>query len=61
MNFPFPVPFTVQTLQDWIALERPLTIFMTDKQYAHPANLLGANPREIKGIPIRFLDAPARV
>ena len=42
-------------------IEKSVSIYMTDKQYAHLANLCGANPKEIKGVPIRFLDAPAQV
>jgi hypothetical protein len=42
-------------------LKKAVSIYMTDKQYAHLANLCGANPKEIKGVPIRFLDAPAQV
>jgi hypothetical protein len=58
MNFPFPVPFTIQTLEDWITAFQPTSIYMTDRQYAHFANLVTANALQYKGILIRFLDAP---
>jgi hypothetical protein len=58
MNFPFPAPFTMQTLEDWVAAFRPTSIYMTDKQYAYFTNLCAANKTEFRGIPIRFLDAP---
>ena len=58
MNFPWPPPFALQTLRDWITLTRPLSIFMTDKQYAHFCTLLGKNVKEFESIPICFLDAP---
>jgi hypothetical protein len=58
MNFPFPAPFTMQTLEDWVTAFRSTSIYMTDKQYAHFTNLVTANALQYKGIPIRFLDAP---
>jgi hypothetical protein len=61
MNFPFPVPFKIQTMEDWVVAVRPISIYMTDRQYAHFTNLCAANKREFKGIPIRFLDAPTLV
>jgi hypothetical protein len=58
MNLPLAVPFTMQTLEDWVIAFRPISIYMTDKQYAHFTNLVSANVLQYKGIPIRFLDAP---
>ena len=56
-HFPHP-PFTLLQLNDWISLYRPLTIEMDDRQYAHLAVLMSFNPKEYRGIPIQFVDAP---
>jgi hypothetical protein len=55
----FPqAPFSLFQLNDWVALRRPLNIEMDDRQYAHLAHLCGYNPKDYRGIPIVFFNAP---
>jgi hypothetical protein len=60
MNLPFLAPlFTLRAIADWADLHKPTEIRMSDRQYAHFANLNGTNVRAFRGIPIVFTDAPA--
>ena len=65
MKFPFNhsyypnAPFTLLQLHDWISLYKPLSIEMDDRQYAHLAHLVGYNPKEYRGVLVKFLEVPA--
>jgi hypothetical protein len=48
-------PFTLIQLNDWIALYRPASIELDDRQYSHLAGLMGFNPKAYRGIPIQFV------
>jgi len=61
MMLPFMVPFNLPALERWCDLYKPLSIDMTDKQYAWFAELMRANLKEFRGIPIHFVGAPAAV
>jgi len=58
MIFPFPAPYTIQTLTDWCELHRPQQIGMSDNQYAWLAEMMRANVLTFNAIPIIFLDVP---
>jgi len=63
MKFPFEhphprFPYSRLQLDDWVKLHMPTTIEMTDRQYCHLADLMSYNPKEYRGIPIKFVNAP---
>ena len=59
MNFPFRVPFDLRDIQEWVRQHRPLHVALNDSQYSWYAQLIGKCAKDIFGVPIRFLDAPA--
>jgi hypothetical protein len=58
MNFPYHVPFRLDTLMDWMVKNSPASVGMNDSQYFWYTELVGHFPRAINGIPIHFLSAP---
>jgi len=60
MNLPYCAPFTLGDIENWVAVNRPAEVGMNDRQYAYYAALMSVNTRDIKGVPIAFLDAPKR-
>jgi hypothetical protein len=53
-----PDAFNLPLLHLLIERDRPLSIEMTDKQYAQYTNLIKTNKRDVEGVPIVFVDAP---
>ena len=56
MNFPYRVPFRIDTLRNWVATNRPEHVAMTDSQYSWYASLMRENKKDVDGVPIKFLD-----
>ena len=59
MNFPYPVPFALITLTKWIERVNAEWVGMTDRQYAFYCNIVRCNKKDVNGVPIKFLNAPA--
>lgn len=59
MPFPYRKPFRLETLHDWVIKNKPAYIGMNDNQYSWYCHLMRANKKDVSGIPIQFLNAPA--
>jgi hypothetical protein len=55
MNFPYRSPFSLHLIINWVATNNPAEVGLNDNQYACFANLSGANKKDVKGVPIKFL------